>query len=93
MAISACREEHGDRIQNRAQMMTVKETLNDGYCDVTGGGDITNVGMLILSALGLFRSLNQFVTGSVAGYKVFFATGEHRSCSSNAWASARNSFS
>lgn len=47
MAIAACREERSDRVQNRAEMMTVKETLNDGYCDVTGGGDISHIGKYI----------------------------------------------
>ena len=44
-AIRACKEESGDLIQSRKQMQIVKETLNDGYCDISGNlGDLTLVG-------------------------------------------------
>lgn len=39
MAIRACKEERSDLIQSRKQMQTVKETLNDGYCDISGNLD------------------------------------------------------
>jgi len=44
-AIRACKEEKGDLIQSRKQMQMVKETLNDGYCDISGNlGDLTLAG-------------------------------------------------
>ena len=47
MAISACKEERGDLIQSRKQMQMVKETLNDGYCDISGNlGDFMLLGEL-----------------------------------------------
>jgi hypothetical protein len=47
MAVSACRPEQAQLIRNRQQMQTVKESLNEGYCDISGrGGDMTFVGML-----------------------------------------------
>ncbi|KAH9951982.1 hypothetical protein B0H21DRAFT_817732 [Amylocystis lapponica] len=45
MAVNACREERGQNLQNQTDMRTVKESLNDGYCDVTGhGADMSLVG-------------------------------------------------
>jgi len=38
-AIRACKEERSDLIQSRQQMQMVKETLNDGYCDISGNID------------------------------------------------------
>ncbi|TFK45667.1 hypothetical protein OE88DRAFT_1668942 [Heliocybe sulcata] len=35
-AVKACREEKSDLVNNRKQMQTVKETLDEGYCDVSG---------------------------------------------------------
>ncbi|KAF9644423.1 hypothetical protein BDM02DRAFT_3272450 [Thelephora ganbajun] len=44
-AIKACREDKGDLIQSRKQMKMVKETFNDGYCDISGNiGDLTLLG-------------------------------------------------
>lgn len=52
MAIRACREEKGDLVKNQEQMRIVKESLNDGYCDVSGqGGDMTLAGRLMLYLL------------------------------------------
>ncbi|KAH7875187.1 uncharacterized protein C8R40DRAFT_1105311 [Lentinula edodes] len=36
MAIKACRPESGDLLRNREQMQQVKESLNEGYCDISG---------------------------------------------------------
>jgi len=35
-AIAACRSENQSVLENRRQMTTVKESLEDGYCDVSG---------------------------------------------------------
>jgi len=44
-AIRACKEERSDLIQSRKQMQMVKETLNDGYCDISGSlGDLSLLG-------------------------------------------------
>ena len=46
-AIRACKEEKGDLIQSQKQMQVVKETLNDGYCDISGNvGDLSLLGKL-----------------------------------------------
>lgn len=46
MAISACRPEQSNLIRNREQMQMVKESLNEGYCDISGrGGDMLYIGM------------------------------------------------
>ncbi|KAL5514880.1 hypothetical protein ACEPAG_2196 [Sanghuangporus baumii] len=46
-AIAACREERGNVLQNRETMQTVKETLDEGYCDISGRvSDIMNVGSM-----------------------------------------------
>ncbi|KAH9901111.1 hypothetical protein C8Q73DRAFT_742765 [Cubamyces lactineus] len=36
MAIRACKEERSEVLRNSKQMEIVKESLNEGYCDVTG---------------------------------------------------------
>ena len=35
-AIAACREERQDLLHNREEMQMVKESLEEGYCDVAG---------------------------------------------------------
>ncbi|KAL5520611.1 hypothetical protein ACEPAF_2612 [Sanghuangporus sanghuang] len=46
-AIAACREERGNVLQNRETMQTVKETLDEGYCDISGRvSDIMNIGSM-----------------------------------------------
>ncbi|KAJ7078918.1 hypothetical protein B0H15DRAFT_859732 [Mycena belliarum] len=45
MAIQACRPESGQLLRNREQMKKVQESLNEGYCDISGRvGDLTAVG-------------------------------------------------
>jgi len=39
LAIGACKSESGDVLQNRERMERVRESLNDGYCDVSGSKD------------------------------------------------------
>jgi hypothetical protein len=44
-AIQACRPESKSLLHNTEQMHKVKETLNDGYCDIQGmQGDLVFVG-------------------------------------------------
>ncbi|KAL6309180.1 hypothetical protein BKA93DRAFT_925530 [Sparassis latifolia] len=45
MAINACRGESSQHLQNNQQMTRVKESLNEGYCDVSGhAADMSLVG-------------------------------------------------
>lgn len=45
MAVRACREERGELLKNQQQMRIVKESLNDGYCDISGhSSDLICVG-------------------------------------------------
>ena len=45
MAIKACSEETSDLLRNRQQMQMVKESLDEGYCDVSGRtGDLDFIG-------------------------------------------------
>ncbi|KAJ7039263.1 hypothetical protein C8F04DRAFT_1087709 [Mycena alexandri] len=45
MAIQACRPEAGNLLRNREQMQQVQESLNEGYCDISGRvGDLTVAG-------------------------------------------------
>lgn len=45
MAIKACRPESGNLLRNRQEMRQVRESLNEGYCDVSGRvGDLNRVG-------------------------------------------------
>lgn len=36
MAIKGCRTEEGKLVHNRRDMQTIKESLYEGYCDVSG---------------------------------------------------------
>ena len=61
-AIAACKEEHGNVLQNRKNMQTVRETLDEGYCDISGRvNDIINIGESITfySLLPEFLSCNR----------------------------------
>lgn len=52
MAIKACREEQGHLLRNREQMQTVKESLDEGYCDISGrAGDLDFIGRCFPSYL------------------------------------------
>jgi hypothetical protein len=45
-AVQACRQEQGNVLHNREQMQLVKESLEEGYCDVSGrADDLTHIGM------------------------------------------------
>jgi hypothetical protein len=45
MAIKACTQEQGHLLRNRDQMQMVKESLDEGYCDISGRvGDLDLVG-------------------------------------------------
>ncbi|TFK44587.1 hypothetical protein BDQ12DRAFT_730629 [Crucibulum laeve] len=45
MAIKACRPESGNLLRNRQEMQQVKESLNEGYCDISGRvGNLTFIG-------------------------------------------------
>ncbi|KAF5355265.1 hypothetical protein D9758_006047 [Tetrapyrgos nigripes] len=47
MAIQACRPESGGLLRNREHMQQVKETLNEGYCDISGRtGDLKHIGTM-----------------------------------------------
>ncbi|RDB24786.1 hypothetical protein Hypma_008085 [Hypsizygus marmoreus] len=45
MAIKACRPESGNLLRNREEMRQVKESLNEGYCDISARvGDLNRIG-------------------------------------------------
>ncbi|KAF9562769.1 hypothetical protein CPC08DRAFT_749290 [Agrocybe pediades] len=47
MAIDSCKPESGGLLQNREHMQRVKESQNDGYCDVSGRkGDLHHIGQM-----------------------------------------------
>lgn len=57
MAIKACRPESGNLIRNREEMRQVKESLNEGYCDISGRvGDLQKIGLLISIFFSFFLS-------------------------------------
>jgi hypothetical protein len=39
MAVAACRPESQSLLRNRQQMTMVKESLDEGYCDISGSAD------------------------------------------------------
>jgi hypothetical protein len=51
MAIKACSHERNNQLRNREAMQVVDESLDDGYCDITGrigDSDLDFVGMCSL---------------------------------------------
>ena len=75
MAINSCRSESADLLQNREHMQRVKETLNDGYCDISGRkGDLHNIGegrcILSLSSLRV-----TIILGQMGAVKVYLSEG------------------
>jgi hypothetical protein len=76
MAIRACTPERNNLLRNREEMQIVKESLDEGYCDVSGrAGDLDCVGTcsrLLYDYLVRLRLLN---TGSMGGVKVFATEG------------------
>jgi hypothetical protein len=45
MAIRACAPERNNLLKNREEMQVVKESLDEGYCDVSGrSGDLDLIG-------------------------------------------------
>ncbi|EGO00977.1 hypothetical protein SERLA73DRAFT_87350 [Serpula lacrymans var. lacrymans S7.3] len=47
MAIKACRPEQGKLLHNRQEMQTIKESLNEGYCDTSGHvGELDLIGQM-----------------------------------------------
>ncbi len=46
MAIGACAPERSNLLRNREEMQMVRESLDEGYCDVSGrAGELNLVGM------------------------------------------------
>ena len=60
MAIKACTQEQGHLLRNRDHMQMVKESLDEGYCDISGRvGDLDLVGEM--------GSVNIFVSRGMTG--------------------------
>jgi hypothetical protein len=58
MAIKACAPERSNLLRNREEMQMVKESLDEGYCDVTGKtGDLDHVGKRSTLSYDFFKSL------------------------------------
>ncbi|KAG2339109.1 hypothetical protein BDR05DRAFT_1062316 [Suillus weaverae] len=47
MAIKGCKPEEGKLVHNRREMQTIKESLNEGYCDVSGHvAELNHIGVM-----------------------------------------------
>ena len=58
MAIKACAPERSNLLRNREEMQMVKESLDEGYCDVTGKtGDLDHVGKCSTLSYEILKSL------------------------------------
>lgn len=46
LAIDSCKSESRNLLQNKERMQRVKESMDDGYCDISGRkGNLHNIGM------------------------------------------------
>jgi hypothetical protein len=73
MAIDACRPESGRLLHNRQEMTQVKETLDDGYCDVSGRiGNLNYTGALDSFYIVCFS----YFLGIMGSVKVYLSPGE-----------------
>jgi hypothetical protein len=76
MAIRACAPERNNLLRNREEMQIVKESLDEGYCDVSGrAGDLDFVGMCFSVLCDSLVRLQPSNIGSMGGVKVFAAEG------------------
>jgi hypothetical protein len=77
MAIRACAPEKNNLLRNREAMQMVKESLDEGYCDVSGrAGDLDLIGMCsVLSCDLLCLLINTKPAGSMGGVKVYATQG------------------
>ncbi|KAJ3776520.1 hypothetical protein FB446DRAFT_721234 [Lentinula raphanica] len=66
MAIKACRPESGNLLRNREQMQQVKESLNEGYCDISGRADD-------LQHIGTVGALKVYLSADVPNKHTFLA--------------------
>ena len=81
MAIKACAPERSNLLRNREEMQMVKESLDEGYCDVTGKtGDLDHVGKCSTLPSNFFKiPYDVKSTGSMGGIKVFAGPGKRYS--------------
>jgi len=66
MAIKGCRPEEGKLVHNRREMQTIKESLNEGYCDVSGH-------VAELDHIGVMGTMKIFVARDVPEPHTFIA--------------------
>ena len=67
MAIKACSPERNDLLRNREAMQIVEESVDDGYCDITGrigDSDLNFVGMCSLCRVEFLISLQRKICRS-----------------------------
>ncbi|KNZ80421.1 Sacsin [Termitomyces sp. J132] len=64
MAIRACRPESGNLLRNRQEMRRVQESLDEGYCDVSGGLEDLNL-------IGEMGNVRIYLTQGVPDQKDF----------------------
>ena len=72
MAIKACTPEKSSLLKNREEMRMVKESLDEGYCDVTGRtGDLDLMGMCSTSSYDFLIPLQRRIHRQHGWYKGF----------------------
>jgi hypothetical protein len=60
MAIQACAPERNNLLRNREEMQVIKESLDEGYCDVSGRtGDLNFVGTCFTGSMILLSAYNR----------------------------------
>lgn len=66
MAIKGCRPEEGKLVHNRREMQTIKESLDEGYCDVSGHvAELDHIGVMGTMKIFIARGApepNTFIT-------------------------------
>jgi hypothetical protein len=74
MAIKACTQEQGHLLRNREHMQVVKESLDEGYCDISGRvGDLDFVGVS-LSPCPTWQALTHTL-GDMGSVKIYVSRG------------------
>ncbi|RDX42682.1 hypothetical protein OH76DRAFT_1410943 [Lentinus brumalis] len=75
LAVRACKEERGETLQNRQNMQMVKESLNEGYCDISGHptdmtlvGEMGGIKVFVAKDVPDVRSLMQTKSESLARF-------------------------
>lgn len=86
LAVRSCRPEHQGRLQSKEEMRRIKESMDEGYCDViSAGGDFINVGMVFPQQCDKGHLTHLPSVGTMGSFKVYVSRGKFFTYYSMGW--------